>query len=558
MSSLAQAFQNSIALNRLPMPEPFVFSGDPIQFIEWKASFVSLIDRKGISAADKLYYLKKYVGGPVREMLDGIFFRNDNEAYEDAWNKLNQRYGQPFVIQRAFRERLSKWPRIDSKDAEGLRNFSDFLNACQNAVPHVKGLNMLNDCEENQKLTQKLPDWAASRWNRKVTETLNSSQDFPSFQVFTAFLSMEADIVCNPITSFNALHSSEPATEKRNLRDIKGKRASVLSTLTVTDMENKGPIKGGIRPPCMFCWETKHQLHACSEFMTKSLDERRQYVKEKKLCYGCMKSGHSAKDCRHRHSCDICKGKHPTCLHDNNFVKRGKPAPTSSTQSNVNETATALSLSIARAGPSASTSVIVPVWVSSKKNPSVAVTPADAVCALELDFKDVSEDGKTVSQDDILFLNKLEEGIRENSLGHYEMPLPFKERPSLPDNRQLAMVRLSHLKRKLSKDERYKEHYVKFMDEVIKRGDAEEVKEEGKEGEKWYIPHHGVYHSKKPGKLRVVFDSSARYKGTSLNDYLLPGPDLMNSLCPPEISAAPYCTDVRYRENVPSVSCAQG
>lgn len=100
----------------------------------------------------------------------------------------------------------------------------------------------------------------------------------------------------------------------------------------------------------------------------------------------------------------------------------------------------------------------------------------------------------------------------------------------MPDNRQLAMVRLSHLKRKLSKDERYKEHYVKFMDEVIKRGDAEEVKEEGKEGEKWYIPHHSVYHSKKPEKLRVVFDCSARFKGTSLNDYLLPGPDLMNSM----------------------------
>lgn len=53
-------------------------------------------------------------------------------------------------------------------------------------------------------------------------------------------------------------------------------------------------------------------------------------------------------------------------------MKRGRPTPTSaSTQSNVNETETALSLSIARGGPSASTSMIAPVWVSSKKNPSV-------------------------------------------------------------------------------------------------------------------------------------------------------------------------------------------
>ena len=46
----------------------------------------------------------------------------------------------------------------------------------------------------------------------------------------------------------------------------------------------------------------------------------------------------------------------------------------------------------------------------------------------------------------------------------------------------------------------------------------------------WYIPHHGIYNSNKPGKIRVVFDCSAKYQGTSLNDNLLQGPDLTNGL----------------------------
>lgn len=62
---LAQAVQDSIAMNRLPMPEPSIFTGDPIQFIEWKAAFTALIDKKNISPADKLHYLKKYVRGPA-------------------------------------------------------------------------------------------------------------------------------------------------------------------------------------------------------------------------------------------------------------------------------------------------------------------------------------------------------------------------------------------------------------------------------------------------------------------------------------------------------------
>ncbi|KAL0186449.1 hypothetical protein M9458_018119, partial [Cirrhinus mrigala] len=146
------------------------------------------------------------------------------------------------------------------------------------------------------------------------------------------------------------------------------------------------------------------------------------------------------------------------------------------------------------------------------------------------DFKDTEQNTRVVSQEDIMFLNKLGENIRMNQDSHLEMPLAFKKRPCLPDNEPHAVMRLQHLKRRLMKDQEYREHYVKFMEEVTEKGDAEEVIDEGREGEKWYIPHHGVYHSKKPGKLHMVFDCSARYKGTSVNDHLLTGPDLMNGL----------------------------
>ena len=42
----------------------------------------------------------------------------------------------------------------------------------------------------------------------------------------------------------------------------------------------------------------------------------------------------------------------------------------------------------------------------------------------------------------------------------------------------------------------------------------------------WYIPHHGVYHSRK-NKLRVMFVCASKFHGTSLNRELLKGPDLL-------------------------------
>ncbi|KAI3352353.1 hypothetical protein L3Q82_005321 [Scortum barcoo] len=74
------------------------------------------------------------------------------------------------------------------------------------------------------------------------------------------------------------------------------------------------------------------------------------------------------------------------------------------------------------------------------------------------------------------------------------------------------------------------EQYVEFMEGIFSNGHAE-VAPPLKQGEEcWYLPTFGVYHPQKPNKIRVVFDSSAQYSGVSLNNVLLSGPDLNNSL----------------------------
>ena len=155
LSTMLRAFQESISLGRLPVPEPSTFSGDPMQFPEWKNAFTALIARKHIGAADKLFYLRKYTSGAAAKMIQGAFLRSDEAAYNDAWSKLNTRYGNPFIIQRAFREKIAHWPKVEDNDAKALQDYSDFLSACNDAIPHVKGLSILNDCEENRKINGK-------------------------------------------------------------------------------------------------------------------------------------------------------------------------------------------------------------------------------------------------------------------------------------------------------------------------------------------------------------------------------------------------------------------
>jgi hypothetical protein len=75
-------------------------------------------------------------------------------------------------------------------------------------------------------------------------------------------------------------------------------------------------------------------------------------------------------------------------------------------------------------------------------------------------------------------------------------------------------------------------HALGFMEKILDCRHTEKAPELDGSTECWYlhVPLFTVYHSKKPGSIRCVFDSSAKFEGVSLNDVLLTGPDLVNSL----------------------------
>ncbi|XP_047473555.1 uncharacterized protein LOC125028204 [Penaeus chinensis] len=152
----------------------------------------------------------------------------------------------------------------------------------------------------------------------------------------------------------------------------------------------------------------------------------------------------------------------------------------------------------------------------------------------ELDFSERETGNVPFSYQDKIFLRKMKDGIHQLKDGHYELPLPLiDDKVKLPNSKEIALCRLRSLKRKLKQNNDFLQDYVAFMKDLIKKGYAEEAPCQGlnfNDGRVWYIPHHGVYHPKKPDKIRVVFDCSAMYKSESLNKNLLQGPDLTNNL----------------------------
>ena len=102
----------------------------------------------------------------------------------------------------------------------------------------------------------------------------------------------------------------------------------------------------------------------------------------------------------------------------------------------------------------------------------------------------------------------------------------------MPDSKGLALARLRSVERQMDKDNVFGEEYNKQINRYLAEKYAVPVDPCELRGRRgiFYLPHMGVKHPAKPGKIRVVHDAAASVAGVSLNSRLIAGPDYCNSI----------------------------
>ena len=153
------------------------------------------------------------------------------------------------------------------------------------------------------------------------------------------------------------------------------------------------------------------------------------------------------------------------------------------------------------------------------------------------------------SKEDQKFLEIVSNGIKVTPESNISMPLPFKkENPIMPDNKIAVYQRTKNTLTRLRNDKSKLEQSLKTMQKYLDAGHVEELAEDDLAPPQcWYLPVFPVTQQQKQ-KVRLVFDSSAKYNNVSLNSELLQGPDVTNRLkgvllkfrCSP----IGYCADI--------------
>ncbi|GBP84512.1 hypothetical protein EVAR_12651_1 [Eumeta japonica] len=127
-------------------------------------------------------------------------------------------------------------------------------------------------------------------------------------------------------------------------------------------------------------------------------------------------------------------------------------------------------------------------------------------------------------------LKVLDDTSRRLPDGRFEIGLIWKtDNEIMPDNKRYAEKRLCNLEKKFKKNKIFYNEYKLQIANLLEKRYAEPAPEAPASPRTWYLPHFAVVHPQK-GKIRLVFDAAARTAGRSLNDALLPGPDLLQSL----------------------------
>ena len=110
----------------LPVKGPLTFSATHSN---------SIIASNVATERDKLFFLEKYTSGKANEAIKGFLATSSDTAYSEARKLLDQRFGNPVVVEEDYKRKLRGWRQISDEDSKGLQELSDFLGVGLLMIP---------------------------------------------------------------------------------------------------------------------------------------------------------------------------------------------------------------------------------------------------------------------------------------------------------------------------------------------------------------------------------------------------------------------------------------
>ena len=233
---------------------------------------------------------------------------NPDLTLNKIWAILDKHYGCPLKVSHALQKKLQAFPSIRHTNI-GLK-LQDLLYLCRSIDANMIGnveLHIFNLSSGQQLVWSKFPEWLQVKWrSRGHKYSADNPGSLPSFSYLTEFLQVTVDELLDPNYDKKTWNVSKSIhtlkTETSNQEEL----PSSFNTLK-TEISSK-------EEKCVYHDIGGHSIVNCRTFSKLPYQERRNFVKEKRLCFKCM-GPHTIKMCSSNIKCSTCGKNHSTLLH---------------------------------------------------------------------------------------------------------------------------------------------------------------------------------------------------------------------------------------------------
>ena len=280
---------------KVSKPKLPTFSGDVRMYYEFRSDFKYLVEGD-FNSRDAVTLLRSALEGKASEMVCGM-----GQDYLAIWDTLDAAFGDPRRITDAVTNDIVKFrPLQDGEDGR----FCDFVQLVHRCFNLLKEVGKRQDMDNNYVialLEQKLCSQDKRMWARyiereKVEVTMSNLLDWLTVEMKTR-MRTNSDIRC-------------PTRVMKN---------------SVNQVSFNQPSRPEVK--CWLCKSESHHVDNCPQFLSKSVKQRYDLLKENHCCFSCLKKAsrmHRASTCNKRKSCGeklnnsstVCKSFHHRLLHN--------------------------------------------------------------------------------------------------------------------------------------------------------------------------------------------------------------------------------------------------
>jgi hypothetical protein len=261
----------------LPKREIQHFDGDPKHYWSFMRAFQNTIESRTNDDEARLSYLIQYCDGPTKAHIQHCTVLDPSEGYLLAKEILRKRFGQNYMVARAFIDDLLCGPFIVEGDSKSLMELAQKLMVCDVTLKQLSYASDLNSRTTIQALVAKLPSRLRFKW-AKVVANIRKLNREPEITDLASFIEERVEGLYSDYGELAVRLATEDRWKKRtvNRQELPKQMGRVNVQQTVTM-----PLNSKVH--CSFCGDN-HYSDNCSQFINMNLSERRDAVRRHKLC----------------------------------------------------------------------------------------------------------------------------------------------------------------------------------------------------------------------------------------------------------------------------------